>query len=122
MRAPKEIAEAYKKHKYKAKSATIDGIRFQSTKEGARYQDLKLMEKAGHITNLELQPKFRLQDGFSYMGTRIRPIVYIADFRYKNSDGMMVVEDVKGFKTPEYKIKRKLFLKKFGDQFLFREI
>ena len=47
---------------------------------------------------------------------------YIADFQYIEKDGTEVVEDVKGFKTKEYNIKKKLFLHKYGDRFDFREI
>jgi hypothetical protein len=122
MKPPRQILKAYRHHKYNAKPTTIDGIKFQSTEEGLRYKHLKLMEKTGHISDLELQPLFRLQDGFTYEGERIRPINYKADFRYKNRDGQTVVEDVKGFLTPEYRLKKKLFLKKYGSQLIFREV
>lgn len=97
--------------KYRAKKTTVDGITFDSKAESRRYTDLRLLEKAGIISDLELQPLFRLQDGFTDgKGTRHRSIDYVADFRYIE-DGRTVVEDVKGMRTPVYKLKKKLLLK-----------
>lgn len=106
--------------KYLSKKTTIDGITFDSKKEGLHYVELKKLEKQGKISNLELQPSFLLQEGFKRDGKKYRPITYIADFRYIEN-GKVIVEDVKGFKTPEYKIKKKLLLYKYED-FEFREI
>jgi len=81
----------------------VDGIRFASKKEASRYGDLKLMEKAGLIDQLELQPKYPLHVN----GHKI--CTYIADFRYMDVEtGTRIVEDAKGFKTPAYKLKKKL--------------
>ena len=107
--------------KYRAKKCVIDGIKFDSLKEGARYQELKLMERANAISNLELQPKFKLQDGFNHQGKRERAIHYVGDFQYIEN-GRVVVEDTKGFRTDVYKIKRKMFLKRYGKDIDFREI
>lgn len=106
--------------KYGAKKITIDGITFDSLKEGNRYQELKLLQRTGVITDLELQPKFLLQDKFKYRGKTERKIEYKADFKYKEN-GKIVVEDVKGFKTDVYKLKRKLFLCKYNN-IDFREV
>ena len=111
---------AYKK--YNAKKATFDGITFDSKAEMNRYCELKLMEKAKEISHLILQPEFLLLEGFRYKGKKIQSMKYIADFQYIEKDGTEVVEDVKGFKTKEYNIKKKLFLHKYGDRFDFREI
>lgn len=92
-------------NKYGAKKITIDGITFDSKKEANRYCELCLMENAGYITNLQRQVRYTLipkQEGE-------RACEYIADFVYEEN-GKTVVEDTKGFKTPEYKIKRKLML------------
>lgn len=95
-------------NKYHAKSVVIDGIRFASMKEGQRYRALMLELKAGRIGNLKLQPEFTLQEAFTTpKGERIRAVRYIADFQYTR-DGKTIVEDVKGFKTKEYLLKRKL--------------
>jgi len=110
-----------KKHKYNAKKIIIDGIEFDSKKEAKRYQELKMLEKAGKIKDLQLQPVFLLQEGFYYQGKAIRQITYRADFEYVDEKGNRVVEDVKGFKTDVYKLKKKLFLKKNPDV-IFKEI
>ena len=108
--------------KYKAKKVIVDGITFDSKKEARRYQELKLMERAGVIKGLVLQPCFLLQDKFKYKDKTERKIKYIADFKYLDTrTGKTVVEDVKGYKTDVYKLKRKLFLKRYGDKFEFLE-
>jgi len=106
--------------KYLSKKTIIDGHEFPSKKEGKRYVELKRRQELGEITNLELQPPFLLQEGFTKNKKKYRPITYIADFRYIE-DGKTIVEDVKGFKTPEYMLKKKLLLYKYDD-FEFREI
>lgn len=109
-------------NKYKAKKTIIDGITFDSKSEAKRYQELKLLEKGGAIKNLSLQPKFMLQEGFVniYTGGKEREVAYIADFQYDEGD-KTVVEDCKGFKTSDYKIKRKLFIKKYQDKYYHLE-
>ena len=104
--------------KYKAKKTIIDGIEFHSIAEGKRYVDLKKLEKAGAIQNLSLQPRFILQEGFVNVDTlqKERAIEYKADFQYTENNET-IVEDVKGFKTSDYKIKRKLFLFKYQNQY-----
>ena len=90
-------------NKYRNKPVKIDGIRFASIAEGRRYSELKLLERAKEIRALELQPSYPLSVNGHHICT------YIADFRYFER-GRTVVEDVKGFKTPEYEIKSKLFM------------
>lgn len=108
--------------KYKARKTTIDGITFDSKKEAGRYQELKLLERAGAIKDLALQPRFLLQDKFKYQGKTERKIEYVADFKYLDTKtGKVMVEDVKGFKTDVYKLKRKIFLKQYGGDFEFLE-
>ncbi|MDR3243256.1 MAG: DUF1064 domain-containing protein [Elusimicrobiota bacterium] len=111
----------YKKiHKYHAQKTEIDGITFASKKEARRYAELKLLEQAGKIKDLQLQPRFCLQDGFVYQGKKIRQIEYVADFQYLIGD-VWIVEDCKGMRTEIYKIKKKIFLKKYGHCYFFRE-
>lgn len=106
------------KNKYSAVKTVIDGIKFDSKREAGRYQVLKLLEADGKIKNLELQPKYELipkQEGE-------RAVVYRADFRYVDVEsGKVIVEDVKGMKTKDYIIKRKLF-KLQNPQVEFKEI
>lgn len=111
-----------KKSKYSAVNTKVDGISFDSKKETRRYKELKILEKADEIKSLELQPRFLLQEKFKYNGKTIRKIEYIADFRYIDEKGNTVVEDVKGMKTEVYKIKKKIFLKIYGENLIFKEI
>jgi hypothetical protein len=93
-------------NKYGNKRVVVDGIRFDSKREAARWQELKLLERAGEIKGLERQVEYELipkQPGE-------RAVKYIADFRYIDHDGKTVVEDTKGVKTPVYILKRKLLL------------
>ena len=96
--------------KYGNKKTEVDGIKFDSKKEAERYSVLKELEDSGDIDCLELQPEYVVMEPFRHEGKAIRAIKYIADFRYVDEGGA-VVEDVKGFRTEVYKIKRKLFLK-----------
>lgn len=106
-----------KPSKYRAKKVYSDGQVFDSQKEYTEWLKLKLREKAGEITDLERQVRFELipkqvdPDG----KCRERACHYIADFTYSETDtGNYVVVDAKGYRTPEYKIKKKLMLWRFG--------
>ncbi|WP_227430432.1 DUF1064 domain-containing protein [Psychrobacter sp. I-STPA6b] len=96
-----------KKPKYKNIKVEIDGVKFDSKKEAKRYQDLKLLERSGGIKNLELQPEFVIADAVVLDGRKRPARKYKADFSYMR-DGKLVVEDVKGIKTPMYRLKRHL--------------
>ena len=100
------------KSKYGAQKTTVDGIRFDSKKESERYSELRLLERSGAISDLKLQPKFELQEGFRLQGHAIRAITYVADFSYIFR-GQRIVEDVKGMKTQVYNLKKKMFLYKY---------
>ena len=115
--------------KYKAKKASVDGIEFDSRKEANRYCELKLLQRAGKIQNLELQKAFELipaqreADTIGKRGGIIKgkviekAVFYRADFVY-TENGETVVEDVKGYKGggayAVFTIKRKLLLYKYG--------
>lgn len=100
--------------KYHSKKTVVDGIEFMSKKEAERYCELKLLEKAGKIKDLRLQYQFELQPYFKKNGKTYRAITYIADFTYFDNKRMKnVVEDVKGYRTKEYRLKKKLFEYKF---------
>ena len=97
--------------KYRAKKTEVDGIVFDSKKEARRYQELKLFEKAGVISDLQTQVKFVLIPAQRINGKVVeRECSYIADFVYKDKEGNTIVEDTKGVKTKDYIIKRKLML------------
>lgn len=90
--------------KYKAIPTTVDGIWFASKLEAKRYQELKLLERAGAIKELSRQHKFPLV----VSGAKI--CSYAADFVYIDTrTEAMVIEDTKGVRTQSYRIKYKLF-------------
>ena len=93
-----------KKSKYRAVKTEVDGIVFDSKHEASRYEELRLLEQAGEITNLRLQVPFELIPKSKHG----MPIRYIADFTYNNLNGQLIVEDAKGVKTPVYRLKRRL--------------
>ena len=114
--------------KYHAKKVTVDGMTFDSQKEYHRWCELKLLERAGKIFNLQRQVPYVVIPGqietierYGKGGKRLKDkqkvieqaSIYKADFVY-TEDGKLVVEDTKGFKTEAYKMKRKLMLERFG--------
>ena len=108
-----EYRQLVSRRKYGNRKTTIDGITFDSKREAARYRQLKALEQAGEICNLELQPRFVLLDTFTDShGKRHQAITYVADFQYTEA-GRVVVEDAKGVETAVFKIKRKLFLSRY---------
>lgn len=117
--------------KYHSKKTEVDGIQFDSKREAQRYQQLKLMEKAGVICDLKRQVKYELIPAQYINGKCVeRAITYTSDFEYyvlkplnvrtvmadpkAGTIGEHIVEDVKGVRTAEYVIKRKLMLYKYG--------
>jgi len=90
------------KSKYKNKPIIIDGRWFASQREGRRYEELRLLERAGEISRLKTQVAFPI----TINGEKI--CTYRADFTYRTKEGKTIVEDTKGFLTPIYKIKKKL--------------
>lgn len=95
--------------KYRAQPVEIDGIRFASKAEGRRYEQLKLLREAGEIKDLQLQPAFPVQ-------VNERDICsYKADFLYYDKrTNRLIIEDVKGVRTPVYKLKKKLVEALYG--------
>lgn len=118
----------FRSNKYHARKVTVDGIEFDSHKEANRYSELKMLERAGKISELNIQVPFELvpnQREPDVIGARggvkrgkviEKSVVYYADFVYKDKDGNTVVEDTKSTitKTKEYVIKRKLMLYRYG--------
>ncbi len=104
------------RNKYGNCKTTIDGYTFDSRKEARRYLTLKHMQEEGKITDLTLQAKFQVLDPFIKFGKKVGGISYIADFAYIDAEsGRLTVEDVKGFKTDVYKLKRKLFESRYRE-------
>lgn len=116
--------------KYGSRKQTVSGIIFDSRREARRFQDLRLLEQAGEISDLRLQvkyvliptqraPSFEVYKRGPNKGRRKpgkvleKECAYIADFVYAKGDET-VVEDAKGVRTKEYIIKRKLMLERYG--------
>ena len=105
--------------KYKAKKAMVGGIKFDSQREAARYTELLLLQKAGHITGLTLQVPFVLAPAVRLDGeTRNKPAIrYLVDFLYTDVKlGKIICEDVKGFVTPAFRMKQHLMATVHGIQ------
>ena len=117
------------KRKYNNQKIVIDGIAFDSRREAHRYRELKLLERAGEISELELQKRFDLIPAqyesyarYGKRGQRLKDgqrcvekgVVYVADFAYKDKSGNTVVEDTKGMRKGTaydvFVLKRKLML------------
>ena len=117
--------------KYGNKKVVVDGIQFDSQKEARRYRELKLRQRVGQISELELQKAFELipaqyetYERYGKTGKRLqdgkrcveKSCVYYADFAYRDKSGQLVVEDTKSkaTRTKDYIIKRKLLLWRYG--------
>ena len=99
--------------KFGAKKICFDGMKFDSKAECQRYLELKLLEKAGEIRNLKRQVMHELIPAqYDASGKLLeRPVTYTSDFEYVDMrTGESVMEDVKGMRTKDYIIKRKLML------------
>lgn len=103
----------YGRSKYHAKKTVVDDITFDSRREACRYLTLKGMEENGAIEDLRRQVSYELVPAFDVDGRHYRPVYYVADFVYVE-DGRTVVEDVKGMRTDVYKLKSKLFARRYG--------
>lgn len=104
-----------KRNKFGAKKTVVDGITFDSKAEAARYGVLKAMLARGEIRDLERQVAYILAPDVVLDGKRRQPLRYRCDFRYvRVTTGEVVVEDVKGMRTPDYRIKRHLMKSVLG--------
>jgi len=103
-----------KMNKYRNKKVKVSGLTFDSKREYQRWRSLLFMEKSGLIEDLKRQVSFDLIPTLKYNGKTLRKIIYKADFTYFEN-GKLIVEDSKGFQTPEFKIKHRLFLIKYPD-------
>ncbi len=112
--------------KYGAKKVELDGMHFDSKAEAFRWRELKLLQRAGKISGLDRQvkyeiiPEHREEDtigpkGEIRKGKIIEPArYYVADFVYYDAEaGKVVVEDVKGYRTPEYRLKKALMYDRY---------
>lgn len=115
-------------NKYGNKKVVIDGEVFDSKREARRYQELKLLERCGAISDLRRQVTYELIPVQREKSTRVytkgrkkgqpiegkiieKAVTYTADFTYIDSDtGTVVVEDAKGMRTRDYILRRKMML------------
>lgn len=102
--------------KYRNRKVTTPDGTFDSVKEYSRWQELKLLQRAGEIYDLQRQVPFVLIPTQRDDRGKVieRDVKYIADFTYRNKEYKLIVEDTKGMKTKEYIIKRKLMLYRNG--------
>ena len=104
--------------KYGNRKTEAFGIVFDSKREADRYLELRLLERAGEITELQRQVPFELIPPQKFRGKKIRAVSYIADFTYRDRDENLVVEDAKGYRKGAgyevYNIKKKLMLYRHG--------
>lgn len=104
--------------KYGNQKTMVDGIEFDSRREARRWRELKWLEKAGEIRNLDRQVAYELIPPIRSEETGKviqRGVSYIADFVYQTvPEGKWIVEDTKGYRTEAYKIKKKLMLWRHG--------
>ena len=94
--------------KYNARKTVVNGITFDSKLEAERYEQLLLLERAGEISDLILQPEFQILRGWIHPGTgeKIKSRFYVGDFQYLEfKTNKIVVEDTKGVKTPLFDMK-----------------
>lgn len=97
--------------KYRNKPVVVDGERFDSMHEAKRWQELKLLERAGKISLLERQVPYELAPSVKLAGeARARPAIrLVIDFRYFSAEeARIVIEDAKGYETDVSRIKRHL--------------
>lgn len=101
--------------KYGNRKTVVDGITFDSLREAARWGELRMLERAGHISQLKRQVIYELAPSVKFSGTRrAKPALrYIVDFTYREGDAL-IAEDVKGMQTKEFQIKRHLMLALLG--------
>lgn len=96
--------------KYGNKVTVIGAEKYRSKREAKRHQELLLLQRAGHITDLQREVPYVLAPGVKILGEgRARPAMrYLADFQYKDRSGALVVEDAKGQATDVYRLKKHL--------------
>ncbi|WP_432806485.1 DUF1064 domain-containing protein [Lederbergia lenta] len=102
-----------KRSKYGNKQTTVDGFVFDSKAEAKYYQQLKWLQECKEILFFRMQPRYLLQEAFEKDGKTHRKIEYVADFEVHRKDGSIEVIDVKGVETDVFKMKAKMFHKKY---------
>ena len=113
-----------KENKYNARKTVMCGHVFDSKREAEIYLDLLSRKQHGEIIRIGLQPSYTLLEGFKdNAGYKQLPITYTPDFLVRYADGHTEVVEVKGMKTRDYILRKKLFLHKMRESsVIFREV
>ena len=113
-----------KANKYNARKTTVCGHMFDSRREAEIYLDLLSRKQHGEIIRIGLQPSYTLLEGFKdNTGKNQKPITYTADFFVTYADGHSEVIEVKGVRTRDYQLRKKLFLHMMREtDIVFREV
>lgn len=116
--------QSRKKNKYNARKTVMCGHAFDSKREAEIYLDLLSRKQHGEIVRIGLQPSYTLLAGFKdNTGKNQKPITYTADFFVTYADGRNEVIEVKGVRTRDYMLRKKLFLHMMRDtDIIFREV
>ena len=116
--------QSRKKNKYNARKTVMCGHTFDSKREAEYYLILREKQRLGEIKSIDLQPTYTLLDGFrDNTGKEQKPITYTADFLVEYDDGRREVIEVKGVRTRDYLLRKKLFLHMMRDtDIVFREV
>lgn len=112
------------RNKYNARKTTVCGRTFDSKREAEIYLDLLSRKQHGEIVRIRLQPSYTLLEGFrDNQGNKQRAITYTADFFVTYADGRHEVIEVKGMRTRDYMLRKKLFLHMMREtDIVFREV
>ncbi len=113
-----------KLNKYNAQKTTVCGRTFDSKREAEVYLELLAQKQAGEIVRIGFQPSYTLLAGFKdNTGKNQKPITYTADFFVTYADGHSEVIEVKGMRTRDYLLRKKLFLHMMREtDIVFREV
>lgn len=113
-----------KANKYNARKTTVCGRTFDSKREAEVYLELLAQKQAGKIVRIRFQPSYTLLEAFKdNTGKRQRAITYTADFFVTYADGRNEVIEVKGVRTRDYLLRKKLFLHMMREtDIVFREV
>ena len=116
--------QSRKKNKYNARKTVMCGHTFDSKREAEYYLLLREKQRLGEIKSIDLQPTYTLLNGFrDNTGKEQKPITYTADFLVEYDDGRREVIEVKGVRTRDYQLRKKLFLHMMRDKdIIFREV
>lgn len=118
------ILRTRKPNKYNARKTTVCGHTFDSKREAEVYLELLADKQAGKVVRIAFQPSYTLLEAFTdNTGKRQKPITYTADFFVTYADGHAEMIEMKGVRTRDYLLRKKMFLHMMRDtEIRFREV